>query len=118
MLAVINVDAYPFLALSDLICHLADTLMVFFDYTVPPDSEETELRSSNQEVSPSADKNTRVVLVSYCACSVSLQLFLVMWTFSSLWVSFVTTDVKKLLQGLVPHELTAYLSDFDLFLIQ
>ena len=81
MLVVINVDAYPFLALSDLICHLADTVMVFFGCTVPPDSQETELRSSNQEVSPSADKNTRVVLVSYCACSVSLQLFLVMWTF-------------------------------------
>ena len=27
-----------------------------------PDSKETELRSSNQEASPSASKNTRVVL--------------------------------------------------------
>ena len=33
------------------------------DCIVPPDSKETELRSSNQEASPSAGKNTRVVLV-------------------------------------------------------
>ena len=31
--------------------------------TVPPDSKETELGSSDQEVSPSAGKNTGVVLV-------------------------------------------------------
>ena len=30
------------------------------------DSKETELESSNQETSLSADKNTRVVLVPYC----------------------------------------------------
>ena len=39
------------------------------------------------------------------------------------WMSFVTTGefsvrVTKLLQGLVPHELTAYLSVFNLFLTQ
>ena len=31
-----------------------------------PDSKETELRSSNQEASPSAGKITRVVLVPCC----------------------------------------------------
>ena len=31
--------------------------------TVTPDSEETELRSSDQEASPSACKNTGIVLV-------------------------------------------------------
>ena len=31
--------------------------------TVLPDSKKTKLGSSNQEVSPSAGKNTRVVLV-------------------------------------------------------
>ena len=31
--------------------------------TVPPDSKETELRSSDQETSPSAGKNTGMVLV-------------------------------------------------------
>ena len=30
---------------------------------MPPDSNMTELGSSNQEASPSADKNTRIVLV-------------------------------------------------------
>ena len=35
------------------------------------------------------------------------------------WVSFITTDeLQKLLQGLVSHELTAYLSVFNLFLTQ
>ena len=33
---------------------------------MPPDSKETELGSSYQEVSPSAGKNTGVVLVSCC----------------------------------------------------
>ena len=36
---------------------------MFSGFTVPPDSKETELGSSNQEVSPSSDKNTRIVLV-------------------------------------------------------
>ena len=31
--------------------------------TVPPDGKETELGSSNQEASPSAGKNIRIVLV-------------------------------------------------------
>ena len=34
---------------------------------MPPDSKETELGSSNQEASPSAGKNTRVVLVPFRA---------------------------------------------------
>ena len=39
------------------------------------------------------------------------------------WLSFIRTDefsvrVKKLLQGLVSYELTTYLSDLGLFLIQ
>ena len=36
---------------------------MFSGCTVPPDSRETELGSSNQEASPSAGKNTRIVLV-------------------------------------------------------
>ena len=47
VVAVISADAYPFLAFSDLTCHL----------------EETELGSSDQEASPSAGKITGVVLV-------------------------------------------------------
>ena len=36
---------------------------MFSSCAVAPDSKETELGSSNQEASPSAGKNTRVVLV-------------------------------------------------------
>ena len=36
---------------------------MFSACTVPPDSKETELRSSDQEASPSAHKNTRIILV-------------------------------------------------------
>ena len=63
MVAVISVDAYPFLAFSDLTCHLEDMGIGVLWLHVPPDSKETELGSSNQEASPSAGKNTRVVLV-------------------------------------------------------
>ena len=34
---------------------------------MPPDSKETELGSSDQEASPSAGKNTGIVLVLCCA---------------------------------------------------
>ena len=44
MVAVISVDAYSFLAFSDLTCHLEDT-----GCTVPPYSKETELGSSDLE---------------------------------------------------------------------
>ena len=37
---------------------------VFSACTVPPDSKETDLGSSDQEASPSAGKNTRIVSVS------------------------------------------------------
>ena len=50
MVALISVVAYPFLA------------FVRPD-NVPPDSKETKLGSSDQEASPSAGKNTGVVLV-------------------------------------------------------
>ena len=35
--------------------------------TMPPNSKETKLGSSNQEASPSVGKNTGVVLVPCCA---------------------------------------------------
>ena len=54
MVAVIIVDAYPFLAFSDLTRHLEDTKQVFSCCTVLPDSKETELGSTDQEASPSA----------------------------------------------------------------
>ena len=60
VVAVVSVDAYPFLAFSDLTCHLEDTVM-------RPDSNETELGSNNQEAFQSAGKNIRIVLVPCCA---------------------------------------------------
>ena len=36
---------------------------MFSGCTVPPDSKETELESSDQEASPSAGKNTGIVLL-------------------------------------------------------
>ena len=60
MIAVISVDAYPFLVFPDLTCHLED---MFSSCTVPSNSKETERGSSDQEASPSAGKNTGVVLV-------------------------------------------------------
>ena len=63
MVAAISVDVYPFLDLSDLTCHLEDTGVGVTGCTVPPDSKETELGSSDQEASPSTGKNTGIVLV-------------------------------------------------------
>ena len=40
---------------------------MFSGCTVPPDSKEIELGSSDQEASPSAGKTTMIVLVPCCA---------------------------------------------------
>ena len=77
---------------------------VFSGCTVPPNNNETKLESSYQKLLH--------------------QLFPVVWTFlRSLgvicydrWV--LSEGHKKLLQGLVSHELTAYLSVFHLLLTQ
>ena len=37
---------------------------MFSGYTVPPDSKETKLGTSDQEASPSAGKSTGIVLMS------------------------------------------------------
>ena len=69
---VISVDAYLFLFFPYLTCHLEDIVMGvlwFHCATVPmcrycfTDGKETDFRSSDQEASPSAGKNTGVVLV-------------------------------------------------------
>ena len=67
MVAVISVVAYPFLAFSELTCHLEDKGIKFSGCTVPHDSKETQLGISNQEASVSERKNTGVVLVP-CSC--------------------------------------------------
>ena len=47
---MISVDTYPFLAFSDLTCHLEDMGIVFSGCTVLSDSKEIELGSSNQRL--------------------------------------------------------------------
>ena len=48
VVAVISVDAYPFLAFSYLNCHLEDTRIgAFWLHSGSPDSKETKLGSSN-----------------------------------------------------------------------
>ena len=91
---------------------------MFSGCTVSPVSKEIELGRSDQEASLSADKNTGIVLGSE-----SLQLFRFCGYFWGRGVSFASTDefsvrVTKLLQGLVSHELAAYLSVYNLFLAQ
>ena len=67
--------------------------LVFFGYTVLPDSKEIELESNNQEGSPSAGKNSRVVLVPFLHMEVHPYSYL-RWCgcFWGPWVSFFTTD--------------------------
>ena len=91
--AVISVDAYPFLGFSDLTCHLEHTGIGVFWLHLPPDSKETELGSSNHEASPSAGKNTRVVLVPCSHMDVHRNSYF-WWCgyFWGPWVSFVMTD--------------------------
>ena len=78
---------------------------MFSGCTVPPDSKETELGSSDQQVSLSVGKNVGIVLVPFSA-----MLRMEVWPYSFFWrcryfqgpcVSFVTTDkfslrVKKI----------------------
>ena len=68
---------------------------MFSGCTVPPDSMETELVSSDQEASPSAGKNTGVqgsFSPMFTHGSVSLQLFPVVWVFLRSLGVIVTTD--------------------------
>ena len=91
---------------------------------MPRDSRETELGSSNQEANTSTHKNTGIVLVPCCT-----------WKFVPTAISR-GVDISKvpgchflqqlssqygsqnLLQELVSHVFTDYLSNFDLFLTQ
>ena len=108
-----------FLAFSDLTCHLEDTGIGLFWFHCASYSKETEFGSSNQEASPSPSKNTRIVVCHVAHGSVPLQLFLLVRIFLRFlgvicynrWV--LSKGYEKLLQGLVFHELTDYLSVFS-----
>ena len=73
VVAVINVDAYSFLAFSDLTCHLEDTgIDVLWLHSAA--CKETKLGSIDQKASPSSGKN--IGLVCHVAHgSVSLKIF-------------------------------------------
>ena len=62
MVAVPDVHAHLFFVFSYLVCHLEDTGIGVFWLDNPPDCKETELRSSSQQTSPLACKNTEVFL--------------------------------------------------------
>ena len=97
---------------------------MFSGCTLLPDSKETELGSNNQKASPSAGKNTGIILVSRCTLKcipavVSGGAYIsevpgcrLLWQMSYQWGS------QKLLLGLLSNELVAYLSVFKLFLTQ
>ena len=86
VVAVITVDTCPFLAFSDLTCHLEDTrISVFWLHCA-------ELWSSVQEASPSGGRNTWIVLCHVAHGSMFLGYFLWCRYFWGPWVSFVTTD--------------------------
>ena len=91
---------------------------MFSGCAVPPDSKNTELGSNDQEASPSAGKNTGVVLVPF-SCMEMHPFSYFQWCgyFCGSKVSFVTTDEfsVRVRKGLVSHELTAYLFIFNLF---
>ena len=91
VVAVISVMLILFLASPDLTCHLEG--IGVSGCTVPPDSKETELGSSEQEASPSAGKNTPVVLVPCLRMEVRPYSYF-RWCgyFWGPWVSFVMTD--------------------------
>ena len=93
MVAVISVDAYTFWLSQTGPVTLRIQEYVFSYCTVPPDSTETELGSSNQKASPSTGKNTRVVLVPSSRMEVRPYNYF-RWSgyFQGPWVSFVTTD--------------------------
>ena len=86
-----------------------------------PDSEETKLGGSKQEASPSAGKNTEVVPVScrewkcvHIANSRDMDISDVLGCHLLQQMSSQLGS-QKLLQELVSHELTSYLSVFDIF---
>ena len=81
--------------------------------TVPPNSKETEFRSSDQEASPSAGKNTGIVLMPCCTWKCVSTAISSGVDISEVHVCHESSvRVTKLFQGVVSHDLTAYLSVF------
>ena len=78
--------------LSDFWCWSNSNILVFSGCTVPSDNKEIQLGGSSQEASPSAGKNTGVVLVP---CGTWNCVPTAVWWCGYLqghWMSFVTTE--------------------------
>ena len=88
---------------------------MFFGCTVPPDNNETEPGSSNQYFSPSESKTAWIDLVPYRTGNCVPKVISSGVNISEIRGCHL---FKKLLQRLVPHKLTVYLSIFNLFLTQ
>ena len=88
MVAVINVDAYPYVVSSDLVT-LRIQEWVFSSCTVPPNKKVEQLGSSNQEASPSAGKITGIVLVTCRACKYPYRYFRRREFFGGPWLSLL-----------------------------
>ena len=97
---------------------------MFSGCTVLPDTKETKLGSSYQEGSPAAGKNTEIVLVpchTWKCVPTAISDGVDISEFPGCHLLRQMSSQRgpqKLLQGLVCHELTAYLSAFNLFLTQ
>ena len=94
---------------------------MFSGCTVPPDSKETKLGSSFEEASPLPGKNTRIVLVpcrAWKCVPTAISGGVDKVPVCHLLRHEFSYRVTKLLQGLVSHEFTAYLSVFNLFFTQ
>ena len=94
---------------------------MFSGSTVLPDSKETKLGSSKEETFPSAGKNNRIVLVPCCPYKYLPRAISSGVDISKVPGSHLLGQISsqrgshKLLQRLMSHELTAYLSALDLF---
>ena len=88
---------------------------MFSGWTVLPDGKKMELGSSDQEASPSAGKNTGVVLVHVCTWNCIPTVISGGVDISEIPGCHLLQQMssqsgsQKLLQRLVFHELTAYL---------
>ena len=97
---------------------------MFSESTVPPVSKETELGSRDQEASPSASKNTRIVLVPFRAWRSVPTAISGVVDISEVPGCHLLRQMssqrgsEKLLQGSVSHKLTDYLSVLNQFLIK
>ena len=97
---------------------------MFSGCTVPPDSNKTELGSTDQEASPSAGKNTGVLFVpchTWICVPTAISGHVDISKASRchlLWHMSSQQRSQKLFPGLVSREVTTYLSVFDLFLTQ